>query len=183
MKVIFDPNGDTRTAVDTSKEAFDRANISHISDVQQAMVNVAQSIIERGQAHDYTKFQDEFYQDFINTLTTGSSFVDGKWYKNHIQVERHHLNNHCPEDVDLVDVIEMICDCVCAARARSNKKATINISSDILQKAVENTVESLDRVIQVVDLTSKTVKEETPEITEDIVLESPSPKATCFRMD
>ena len=58
----------------------------------------------------------------------------------HCQTERHHLNEHCPDDVNLIDVIEMICDCVCAGMARSGSVYPVTISSEILQKAVENTV-------------------------------------------
>jgi hypothetical protein len=43
--------------------------------------------------------------------------------------------------VNLIDVLEMICDCVCAGMARSGNVYPVNISSEILQKAVKNTVE------------------------------------------
>ena len=38
------------------------------------------------------------------------NFTDGEWYPMHCQTERHHLNERCPDDVSLIDVIEMICD-------------------------------------------------------------------------
>ena len=50
------------------------------------------------------------------------------------------MNEHCPEDVNLIDVIEMICDCVCAGMARSGKFREFKLSDEILQKAVSNTV-------------------------------------------
>ena len=49
----------------------------------------------------------------------------------------------CPSDVNLIDVIEMLIDCVCAGKARTGVVYPINISSEILQKAVKNTVEVL----------------------------------------
>ena len=65
-----------------------------------------------------------------------------------MKMERHHLNEHCPDDVNLIDVIEMIADCACAGMARSGNVYPINISSETLQKAVENTAQMcIDAVI------------------------------------
>lgn len=135
------PNGDTRTAVDTSYKAFLEANRQHIQDVQFLMQNIGYDIQERGYRHDITKITKEkqFYSDYIDTITKGADFVKGEWYKSHIKEERHHLLNRCPEDVNLIDVIEMICDCVAAGLARSGEVRKEEIPSEILQKAVDNT--------------------------------------------
>ena len=69
------------------------------------------------------------------------NFTDGEWYPIHCKTERHHLNEHCPEDVNLIDVLEMICDCVCAGMARSGGVYPISISDDVLRKAFANTVQ------------------------------------------
>lgn len=56
--------------------------------------------------------------------------------------ERHHIKDHCPDDVDLVDVLEMIADCTAAALARSGGlKYPLEIDKDVLYKAFENTCE------------------------------------------
>ena len=59
--------------------------------------------------------------------------------------------SRCPEDVDLLDVLEMIVDCVCAGMARSGEVRSLEIDSDILNKAVQNTVELIKREIEVIE--------------------------------
>lgn len=59
----------------------------------------------------------------------------------HIKNERHHLLSRCPEDVNLIDVMEMITDCVCAGMSRSGEVRPIEIDNVILEKALENTVD------------------------------------------
>lgn len=69
-----------------------------------------------------------------------------KWYQEHVKQERHHLNDRCPADVNLIDVIEMICDCVTAGLARSGSVRDILIPDDILTKAVRNTQKMLEAI-------------------------------------
>ena len=138
--------GDTRTAtrVPTFVE-FKNANEEHRSDVSRMMSSIAECINKAGRHHDDTKIEEPerslFYRELCAKIEGKiDSFVDGEWYPMHCQTERHHLNEHCPDDVNLIDVIEMICDCVCAGMARSGSVYPVTISSEILQKAVENTV-------------------------------------------
>ena len=77
------------------------------------------------------------------------SFVDGEWYPMHCKTERHHLNEYCPDDVNLIDVIEMICDCVCAGLARSGNVRPVEISTDIFKRAVDNTVKMLVDIVEI----------------------------------
>ena len=64
-----------------------------------------------------------------------------------MHTERHHLLKNVPDDVDLLDVLEQICDCVSAGMARSGKVFDVEIPSEILEKAVKNTVKMLiDRI-------------------------------------
>lgn len=51
----------------------------------------------------------------------------------------------------MFDVIEMLCDCVAAGMARSGNVYDVEISSDVLQKAVKNTVDMLKNEIEVID--------------------------------
>ena len=139
--------GDTRTAdrCPTFTE-FKRANEDHASEVGKMMANIGDEIKAAGRHHDYTKiFEPDrslFYRELCAKIDGKiDSFEDGEWYPMHCKTERHHLNNYCPDDVNLIDVLEMICDCVCAGMARSGSVYSINISSEILQKAVKNTVE------------------------------------------
>lgn len=153
VKIKRNTLGDTRTAekVPTISE-FNRANDSHRTDVRSMMGAVAESIRGRGTEHDRMKmFEPErslFYRELCATIEGKMDFVrDGEWYERHCKEERHHLNAYCPDDVNLIDVIEMICDCVCAGMARSGAVRPVEIRSEILQKAVENTTKMLSDTV------------------------------------
>ena len=53
--------------------------------------------------------------------------------------------------MNLVDVLEMIADCVCAGLARSGEIRDLEIDSDILNRAVQNTVKMIVDWIEVVE--------------------------------
>ena len=146
------PNGDTRTAPKgVTFEQFQKANDDHIWDVRRVMSAIAGTIDDIGESHDWTKKHEEekFYADFMDTVNNGSNFVEGEWYKKHVETERHHLLYRCPDDVDLLDVIEMIVDCVCAGKTRSGEVRPLEISDDILKRAVANTVTLVDEITYV----------------------------------
>lgn len=154
MAIIIEknPNGDTRTASkDISFEQFQVANSMHKADVYGVMRYLASLVHVAGLKHDYTKKSNEklFYNNFLSTMNNGTDFVADEWYQMHINEERHHLLSRCPEDVNLIDVMEMIADCVCAGLARSGEVRELEISSDILERAVKNTV---DLIVKEVDL-------------------------------
>ena len=80
------------------------------------------------------------------------NFFDGEWSKLHYQeLERHHLKRNCPDDVNLFDVIEMLCDCVAAGMARSGDVYDVDIPSEVLVKAVSNTSKWLQSRIMVIE--------------------------------
>lgn len=146
------PNGDTRTAPkDITFEQFQKANDMHRADVSAVMKYLAHLIHRAGLKHDYTKKSDEelFYDNFLSTMNNGTNFVEDEWYQLHVNEERHHLLSRCPNDVNLIDVIEMIADCTCAGLARSGEVRGLEINTEILEKAVENTVKL---IVQEIDL-------------------------------
>ena len=146
------PNGDTRTAPkDVTFEQFQEANDMHIRDVRLVLEELGEEIKSIGEMHDCTKKTQErmFYRDFLSTMNEGTNFVEGEWYNLHVNAERHHLFSKCPSDVDLLDVLEMIADCVCAGMARSGEIRDLEIDSNILKKAVKNTVEHIKGMITV----------------------------------
>ena len=147
VKIKRNVLGDTRTAtrVPTFYEFVD-SNNSHVNDVSNMMHKLATDIRKAGEAHDFTKRNDPekslFYRELCAKIEGNmDSFIDGIWYPMHCRTERHHLNEHCPEDVNLIDVLEMICDCVCAGMARSGRVDPGSISDDVLRKAFDNTVQ------------------------------------------
>ncbi len=147
-------NGDSRTAPkEVSFEEFKKANDMHRSDVKAVMDNLALLIRVAGFTHDYTKKSHEklFYDNLISVKNNGTNFTEDEWYQLHINTERHHLLSRCPEDVNLIDVLEMIADRTCAGLARSGKVRDLEIDIDILEKAVQNTVKLITNKIDLVD--------------------------------
>ena len=76
----------------------------------------------------------------VMNLKGRMKFEDGEWCKLHYATERHHLLENVPDDVNLIDVIEMIADCVCAGMARSGEVRPLEINESILMRAINNTV-------------------------------------------
>lgn len=157
VKIKTNKLGDTRTAtrVPTINE-FKQANRLHCEDVKNMMRAIASEIRDRGIVHDYTKAGEPskslFYRELCATIEGKmDDFTAGKWYPAHCATERHHLNVFCPDDVNLIDVIEMLCDCVCAGMARSGEVRPVEINADILEKAVQNTVTMLADAIEIVE--------------------------------
>ena len=147
IKIKRNSLGDTRTAtkVPTYSE-FTESNRLHVEDVEIMMRSIADAIVEQGCEHDWTKrnepYKSLFYRELCAKIEGKSeSFTDGEWYPMHCKTERHHLDVHCPDDVNLIDVIEMICDCVCAGMARSGNVYPVKIPSEILLRATANTVQ------------------------------------------
>lgn len=146
------PNGDTRTAPKgITYEQVQKANDMHREDVKNVMLEFAERITYAGEQHDYTKKTQEelFYRDFVDVQENGTNFSDGEWYQMHTKTERHHLLTNCPEDVNLIDVLEMISDCMCAGLTRSGEVRDIEIDDEILRKAVKNTAELVKSFVTV----------------------------------
>ena len=154
IKIKKNTLGDTRTAerIPTFKE-FEKSNIYHQEDVKRMMAEIASDIELQGTVHDYTKTSEPekslFYRELCATIDGKMDFERGEWYPMHCRRERHHLKQHCPENVNLIDVIEMICDCVCAGMARSGSVYPVKIPNEILQQAVENTVQMCIDAVEV----------------------------------
>lgn len=150
VKIYRNPNGDTRTAPqEVNFDAFQEANDMHRQDVSAIMWELSKMVDSAGEYHDATKKTQErmFYRDFVDSQRNGSDFVKSEWYQLHIHAQRHHLINHCPDDVNLIDMMEMIVNCVCAGMARSGEVRELEIKDDILKKAVENTVKLVKDMI------------------------------------
>lgn len=155
VKIKQNKLGDTRTAtkVPTFYEFVD-SNSLHCIDVREMMNAISIDIRNRGRKHDITKIEEPskslFYRELCAKIEGKiDDFTKGEWYPMHCKTERHHLNEYCPEDVNLIDVIEMICDCVCAGLARSGNVYPIEISPEILQKAIQNTVQMCIDAVEV----------------------------------
>lgn len=132
-----------------SKEQLLKSSRQHIGDVQKGLALWANMLYEVGRIHDADKLSeiDAFHEDF----KTG--FKKKDWWNNHKAINRHHLLEDVgvPEDVDLIDVLEYITDCVMAGMARSGSVYKIDLPNNLLQRAFQNTVSLLEESVEVVD--------------------------------
>ena len=150
-------NGDTRTATHIpSIREFDEANSLHRDDVRALVARFSQLLEESARNHDWSKvkepYRSMFYRDLVDTMNGRIKFEDGEWCQLHYNdLERHHLLRNTPDDVDLFDVIEMVCDCVAAGMVRSGEVRPLEISNEVFQKALDNTVEILKEQIELTD--------------------------------
>lgn len=155
MKKIYilrTTNADSRTAVgETSKETLLEQSKLHITDVQHCMNFLLSNAKKQADKHDYTKIEyiDQFHDDF--TKYKGADFKNATWFPIHVNSERHHLTDRVPDDVNMIDVIERICDIVCAGMARSGNIYPGELDGEILAKAYQNTINMCKENIVIVD--------------------------------
>lgn len=141
---------DTRTCdfANTTKETLLASSRQHIGDVVKALAFFSGKITEAAGEHDYDKLTtiDWFHADFI------TGFKQTGWWDNHRRIHRHHIDkaDGVPEDVNLLDVLEHIADCVMAGMARSGSVYELKLSDELLQRAFANTVKLLKENVAVV---------------------------------
>ena len=133
-----------------SKQTLYESSIQHINDVRLGIQFFKNMLDDSAHFHDYDKLSeiDWFHSNFI------TGFKQHSWWDNHRKVNRHHLleADGVPKNVNLIDVLDMIVDCVMAGMGRTGNVYQLNISPDILMTAFRNTVEILkDNVIVEVD--------------------------------
>jgi hypothetical protein len=146
------PTADTRTCdwSKVDKETLKHSSELHIIDVKQGMVMFANSLVRAATEHDHDKVTPDGLEHFHKCFQTG--FKDMSWFDNHLQVNRHHIDKEDGRrpDLNLVDVIEHIVDCVMAGMARSGDVYPIELPDEVLQLAVKNTVALLKDSIEVI---------------------------------
>lgn len=156
------PSADTRSADHlVTEDELRRSTEMHIDDVRRGMEYVADLLRERGARHDWTKLRyfPSFYRQFTDAQRTGC-WGNGWYDRIHCVKERHHLEEHgCPEDVNLLDVIEHIVDGVMAGKARSGSYRQDLLGSGILERAYANTQRLLDGAVRVARETTQPDKE------------------------
>lgn len=145
MRITIHPSpiADTRTC-DWSKVSSGQllaSSVQHKDDIAQAL-GVFQSMLTRAAVmHDFDKLTDidSFHADF----RTG--FEQTGWWDRHRKLNRHHLakEDGIPADVNLIDVLEFIADCVMAGLARSGSVYDLHLPDELLRRAFQNTVVAL----------------------------------------
>lgn len=153
MKITIhkSPTADTRTSgfAAVTKETLLASSRQHIQDVGAAMRFFGIVLAEQAERHDLDKIYDidSFHADFV------TGFKQTDWWDRHRKINRHHLleADGVPEDVNLIDVLDMIADCVMAGMARSGSVYPLNVSPEILVRAFQNTVDLLKSKVEVAD--------------------------------
>lgn len=136
---------DTRTCDYTkvTKDTLYKSSQQHIQDVQRALSFFGYLLKDAADRHDYDKLLDidGFHADFL------TGFKVTEWWDRHRKLNRHHLNmpDGVPENVNLIDVLDMIADGVMAGAARSGFENIYQpqIPDDVLKRALVNTFELL----------------------------------------
>lgn len=124
-----------------SQEELCASSVMHREDVRQGFAFFSRMMMRQAELHDHDKLSDieGFHRDF----KTG--FAQTEWWDKHRKINRHHLlqEDGVPEDVNLIDVLDLIVDCTMAGLARSGSIYPITLSPEILQRAFDNTCELL----------------------------------------
>ena len=128
-----------------SKETLLTSSKQHIGDVRKALDFFMAQVCKAGQVHDPDKLTDidGFHADFL------TGFKQTGWWDRHRKLNRHHLtqDDGIPSDVNLIDVLDFIADCVMAGMARSGSVYPLKLSPELLERAFQNTVELLKREV------------------------------------
>lgn len=137
---------DTRTCdfANVSKQTLLESSCQHIEDVCMALAFFQQLLSTAAMKHDTDKITDidGFHADFV------TGFKQTGWWERHRKLNRHHLvdinglpqDDGIPDDVNLIDVLDYISDCVMAGMARSGSVKPLKMPSWILDRAFQNTV-------------------------------------------
>lgn len=143
------PTADTRTCdfSTVSKETLLASSHQHIGDVRAALRFFSRLLDQASVKHDTDKITDinGFHADFV------TGFTVTEWWDRHRKLNRHHLNNDdgVPADVNLIDVLDFIADCVMAGMARSGSVYPLKLPPELLERAFQNTVELLKAQVRV----------------------------------
>ena len=149
IKIKKSKTADSRTC-DFSKVTQDvllASSKQHIMDVGKGMSFFIDMMEDAVNKHDHDKFSGikQFHHDFVG------GWKDTIWFDNHVKVNRHHLlvPEGVPKDVNLIDVIEMIVDCVMAGMGRSGNVYDLDIKPEVLMDAFKNTITLLKNEVVV----------------------------------
>lgn len=152
IEILKSPTADTRTCdfENTDKRTLLNSSKRHIDDVQRGLAFFGAVLAEAAIRHDDDKITDidGFHRDFINGFAEPN--YTG-WWRKHRELNRHHLTypDGTPTDVNLIDVLDFIADCVMAGMARSGEVYPLQLQPDLLERAFQNTVALLKKQVVV----------------------------------
>jgi len=119
-----------------SEQATNAATLEHIVQVNKRLHTIIELLMERGLKHDDSKLKDPeveiftIYTPKLKSATYGSEEYMAFLKEMHDALDHHYKeNNHHPEhyehgidDMDLVDLIEMVCDWKAASTRQKNQE-------------------------------------------------------------
>lgn len=149
IEISKSPTADTRTCdfAKVDKEQLLASSKQHIIDVQLGLAFFGEELNRAAQRHDFDKIEDidGFHTDFL------TGFKQTIWWDKHRKLNRHHLNmeDGIPEDVNLIDVLDFIVDCVMAGMARSGSVYPLQLPAGLLERAFQNSVTLLMQQVKV----------------------------------
>jgi hypothetical protein len=149
---------DTRTCdfINVTKDQLRISSVQHIGDVSEGLMFFEDMLDAAAVRHDFDKLTDidGFHADFV------TGFKQTGWWDRHRGLNRHHLlqPDGVPADVNLIDVLDMIVDCVMAGMGRAGSVYPLDIKPEVLKTAFDNTVELLKAQV-VVDTPPETNRE------------------------
>lgn len=150
IEIRTSKTADTRTCDVTtvSKAQLYASSQQHIEDVRAGLAFFVERIREASERHDYDKLTDiaGFHADFL------TKFEQTGWWDRHRKLNRHHLlqDDGVPADVNLIDVLDFVADCVMAGMGRSGSVYALDIKPGVLMLAFQNTVELLKSRVSVI---------------------------------
>ena len=152
IRIPHNPTADTRTCdySTVTKDQLLAASQQHINDVQEGLKFFSLLLYIAAKNHDTDKLTeiDHFHADFV------TGFKETGWRDAHRQKNRHHLLHPegIPADVNLIDVLEFIADCVMAGMARSGdvRVREMKLPPEVLERAFYNTVGKLLNEVEVI---------------------------------
>lgn len=140
---------DTRSCdfASVTRETLLASSRQHIDDVGRALMFFNGLIHDAAARHDYDKISDidGFHADFV------TGFAQTGWWDRHRQLNRHHLEmpDGVRDDVNLVDVLDYIADCVMAGMARTGTVRELAVPDEVVLLAFRNTVALLQAQVVV----------------------------------
>lgn len=149
--IMPSPSADTRSADHpVTEDELRESTTMHIDDVRRGMEWLAGLLREAGERHDWTKLRyfPSFYRQFSEAQKTGC-WGNGWYDRIHTKKERHHLEDGCPEDVTLIDVLEHIVDGVMAGKARKGEYTPDVLGAGLLERAYANTQKMISGAVRV----------------------------------
>ena len=143
IRIRQSQTADTRTCdfATVTKATLLASSVQHIGDVGQALAFFSALLTRQAVSHDTDKLTDidGFHADFV------TGFEQTGWWDRHRNLNRHHLtqDDGVPANVNLIDVLDFIADCVMAGMARSGSVYPLKLSPELLERAFQNTVSLL----------------------------------------